>query len=54
MLAPPVVSIARDGSLAWLACEMEALGVQRQDDGSSASIRSNAAWVELMRSEGGR
>jgi hypothetical protein len=53
-VVPPEVTLSRDGTIGWLACEMEARGVQRQEDGSTGDIEFSAAWVELMRREDGR
>lgn len=42
----PVISLSRDGSLAWLACEQEAEGV-RTVDGRTEPIAYAFSWVEL-------
>jgi len=41
----PVIGLSEDGSLAWLACEMEAEGI-RTDDGKSEPIAYAFSWVE--------
>jgi hypothetical protein len=51
---PVVVGLARDGSLAWLACEVEAAGAHRRDDGGQEPVEWIAAWVELLAREGDR
>jgi hypothetical protein len=41
----PVIALSEDGSLAWLACEMEAEGV-RTAEGKSEPIAYAFSWVE--------
>jgi hypothetical protein len=41
----PVIALSEDGSLAWLACEMEAEGV-RTLEGKSEPIAYAFSWVE--------
>ena len=51
---PVQVRLARDGSLAWLACEVEATGVRAGEDGSETPLAFEWAWVELLAREGDR
>jgi len=44
--AVPVIAVANDGSLAWLACEMDAAGV-RTLDGKTEPVAYAFSWVEL-------
>lgn len=44
--AVPVVAVSADGTLGWLACEMEAEGV-RTENGASTPIAYAFSWVEL-------
>ena len=49
----PRISVAADGSLAWLACEIEAEGVQEGPEGVAA-IAFGFSWVELLAKDDGR
>jgi hypothetical protein len=42
----PVAAVSADGTLGWLACEMEAEGV-RTENGASEPIAYGFSWVEL-------
>ena len=42
----PVVAVAADGTLGWLACEMDASGT-RTENGKSEPIAYGFSWVEL-------
>lgn len=44
----PVLAVALDGSLGWLACEIEAEGTQRAEDGSVDPVSFGYSWVELL------
>lgn len=46
-LRPPVVRVSDDGSLGWLAAEVEVRGVSRGQGGEETPIHSVWAWVEL-------
>lgn len=49
----PVVAVSADGTLGWLACEIEAEGTQTGADGAASPIAYGFSWVELYaRSEG--
>jgi hypothetical protein len=48
----PVIAMSADGTLAWLACEMEAEGV-RNADGKSEPLAYAFSWVEFYARESG-
>jgi hypothetical protein len=43
-----------DGSLGWLACQIEAAGVQRDAGGQEAPLAFGFSWVELYARDGRR
>jgi hypothetical protein len=51
---PPVVRVARDGSLGWVAAQIEARGTQTSADGGNRTIEFVVAWVELYEKRAGR
>ena len=51
---PPVARVARDGSLGWVAAQIEARGTQASADGGTRTIEFVVAWVELYEKRGGR
>jgi hypothetical protein len=52
-VAVPAIAVAADGSLGWLACQIEAEGVQRDAGGQEAPLAFGFSWVELYaRAEG--
>jgi len=53
-LREPLVEISRDGTLAWLICQVEGRGEQRDESGASKPIEFVYAWIELYRREQGR
>lgn len=53
-VAVPAIAVAADGSLGWLACQIEAAGVQRDAGGQEAPLAFGFSWVELYVREGGR
>lgn len=46
-LKEPVVRVAGDASLGWLAAEVEVIGTRRGEDGRESAVRDIFAWVEL-------
>ncbi len=50
---PPIVKVARDGSLGWVAAQIEARGTQTSADGQNRTIEFVAAWVELYEKRNG-
>jgi len=46
-VAVPAVAIAADGSLGWLACQIEAAGERPRDDGPAEPVAYGFTWVEL-------
>jgi hypothetical protein len=50
----PVVCVSRDGTLGWLACEMEASGVRRTASGEREPLELHYTWVELVVARDGR
>ena len=53
-VAVPAIAVAADGSLGWLACQIEAEGVQRDAAGQEAPLAFGFSWVELYARDGGR
>ena len=51
---PPVIRIARDGSLGWVAAQIEARGTQTSADGENRTIEFVVAWVELYEKRAGQ
>ena len=52
----PVVAVSADGSLGWLACQIEAAGesrVSKLADGSAEPIAYGFSWIELYASAAG-
>lgn len=52
-LRPPVVKVSRDGTLGWVAVQVEAQGVQRDGD-KSEPLSFVSAWVSLYEKRDGR
>jgi hypothetical protein len=52
--AVPVVSVSRDGTLGWLACEIEASGEQTDESGRIVPLEFGFSWVELVARDEGR
>jgi len=50
----PIVAVALDGSMGWLACQIEAEGQQDQPGGETSSIAFGFSWVELYARSDGR
>lgn len=46
-MVPPVVRVANDGSLGWLAASVKMIGQRTKSDASIEKISMLAAWVEL-------
>ncbi|MCB9378310.1 MAG: hypothetical protein H6511_06050 [Holophagales bacterium] len=46
-VAVPEVAVAGDGSLGWLACEIDAAGERPLDGGGSEPVAYGFTWVEL-------
>jgi ketosteroid isomerase-like protein len=46
-LRAPVVRVSGDGSMGWLAAEVEVRGVERAPGGEESTIQAIWAWVEL-------
>ncbi len=53
-VAVPAIAVAADGSLGWLACQIEAEGMQRDAAGQEAPLAFGFSWVELYARDGGR
>jgi hypothetical protein len=51
---PPIVRVARDGSLGWVAAQIEARGTQASADGENRTIEFVVAWVELYEKRAGQ
>ncbi|MBZ0089062.1 MAG: hypothetical protein K8H90_01660, partial [Thermoanaerobaculia bacterium] len=52
-VAVPAVAVALDGSLGWLACQIEAEGEQRDAGGLASPLAFGFSWVELYARDGG-
>ena len=50
---PPIVKVSRDGSLGWVAAQMEARGQSVSADGQARQIEAVFAWIELYERRGG-
>ena len=50
----PVIAVAADGSLGWLACQIEAAGERRPPGAAPEAIAYGFTWVELYAREGER
>jgi hypothetical protein len=50
----PVIDLAADGSLGWLACEIEASGTVVDEFGASSELEFGYSWVELLNKTDGR
>lgn len=53
-VALPVVAVSRDGSLGWVACQIEAEGTQTGASGEATPIAYGFSWVELYSHATGR
>lgn len=52
--AVPVVAVSADGSLGWLACEIEGRGEQNDGAGQWSPLAFGFSWVELVAREDDR
>lgn len=52
-VVPPVVAISADGSLGWLACQIEAAGTQLSPTGAAEPVAFGFSWVELYARKNG-
>ena len=53
-VAPPVIALSADGTLGWLACQIEAAGTQLSPGGSPEPLAFGFSWVELYARQNGR
>jgi len=53
-VVPPVLAVAADGSLGWVACQIEAEGTQAQPPEPARPIAFGFSWVELYARRDGR
>ena len=53
-LQPPIVTISKDGTLAWLMAQVEIVGERKRPDGLSEPIHDVWAWIELYEKRNGR
>ncbi len=53
-VAPPVVALSTDGTLGWLACQIEAAGTQLSPAGSPEPLAFGFSWVELYARQNGK
>lgn len=52
--AVPIIAISHDGTLGWLACEIEAAGEQTDDTGQTVPLEFGFSWIELLARNQGR
>jgi len=52
-VATPVIALSADGSLGWLACQIEAAGLQQPANGPAESIAFGFSWIELYAQQDG-
>jgi len=50
----PVVAVALDGSMGWLACQIEAEGRHEEAGGATSPVAYGFSWVELYARRDGR
>lgn len=53
-LIPPIVTISSDGTLGWVAVQVEANGLQKNDAGGNDPLQFVCAWIELYEKRDGR
>lgn len=46
---PPRIEVSRDGTMGWVAAEVEAKGVRMTSEGEAAPLAFQSAWVSLYR-----
>jgi len=46
---PPRVEVSEDGTLGWVAAEVEARGVSTSEDGTETPMAFASSWVSLFR-----
>ena len=49
----PVLAVSADGTLGWLACQIEAAGTQSQASGPPQPVAFGYSWVELYARQNG-
>jgi len=50
----PVVHVSKDGSMGWVAAEVEAKGIRTSSDGEAAPFEFVSAWISLFEYEDGQ
>ena len=50
----PVIAVSNDGSLGWLACEIEAEGQEVAPQGQGARVAYGFSWIETAIKRNGR
>ena len=50
---PPRVTVSKDGTLGWVAAQIEARGESVGSDGQARTIEAVFAWIELYERRGG-
>jgi hypothetical protein len=53
-LVPPIVTVSSDGTLGWVAVQVEAKGVQKNDAGGNDPLQFVCAWIELYEKRDGK
>ena len=46
---PPRAEVSEDGTLGWVAAEVEARGVSTAEDGTKTPVEFTSSWVSLFR-----
>ena len=49
---PPLVKVSQDGTLGWVAAQIEARGESAGSNGQSRTIEAVFAWIELYERRG--
>lgn len=52
-VVPPVLAVSADGTMGWLACQIEAAGTQSQASGPPQPVAFGYSWVELYARQSG-
>ncbi len=53
-LIEPIVRVSKDGTMGWVIVQIEAQGVQKDDDGTETKLEFVSAWIELYEKRDGR
>lgn len=53
-VVPPIVTVSSDGTMGWVAVQVEASGIQTNDAGGKDPLQFVCAWIELYQKRDGR